>query len=258
MQTSREHGPGKPPARSAARKAIRWAPIAIGAVVLLLGASYKRWIPGGELVGDYVDLVKKKIRILGFRREAASVPEGSVVFLGSSSVGAFPFEVCYPGAPWVNRGVAAEDIPQMIDRLDWSLPVQRPAGIVIFAGQNDLRARAWPPEQVVASLGDATDAVRARFPDVPITLVEMVPMRDTPASSGARLRQLNEGMRLLAEARGFAFVRANRPPITDGHDSLRPEMATPDGRHMNLAGYSLFARWIAEEGGPGTEPLRRP
>lgn len=230
--------------------------MAIAAVVALVTAAYKHWIPGGDAVGDYVDLARSKIRILGFRREAAGVPAGSVVFLGSSSVEAFPLDACYPGAPWLNRGVAAEIVPEMIDRLDASLPVARPAGVVIHAGQNDLRARSLPPDVIAESIGRAADAVRARFPEVPITLVELMPLCDTPESSMRRLDELNEGLRVLALARGFGFVHVNRPPLTDGRDRLLVEMAGPDRKHMHLAGYQIFARAIALEGGAATEPLR--
>lgn len=239
-----------------ALRALRWVAVAIATIVLLAVAAYKHWIPGGDLVGDYVDLARSKMRVLGFRREAASVPPGSVVFLGSSSIEAFPLDASYPGAPWINRGVAAEIVPEMIERLDASLPVARPAGVVIHTGQNDLRARALPPEVIVESIGRAADAVRARFPDVPITLVELMPLCDAPESSIQRLNELNEGLRVLAEARGFGFVRADRPPLTDGRGRLLVEMAGPDRKHMHLAGYQILARWIALEGGAATEPLR--
>lgn len=155
--------PAKPSIGRRILRFLRWVGLAFALLVALLAAAYKGWIPGEDFVGDSIDVAKAKIRALGFRREAASIPAGSVVFLGSSSVATFPFAACYPGAPWVNRGIGGEDVPQLMGRLDASLPVARPAGIVIHAGQNDLRARALPIDSIVESIEHLADAVRARW-----------------------------------------------------------------------------------------------
>lgn len=83
-----------------------------------------------------------------------------------------------------------------------------------------------------------------------------MPLCEVEQGSMARLDQLNLGLRALAERRGFGFVDAARPPLTKERGPLLTEMARPDHRHMHLAGYQIFARRIAEEGGAATEPLR--
>jgi len=246
----------KPTALRRASRVLRWIFLALAVFVVLAGAAYKHWIPGGDLVGDYVDLARNKLRVLGFRREADQIAAGSVVFLGSSTVASFPFDACYPGAPWLNRGVAAETVPELLERLDASLPVARPAGVVILAGHNDLRARARPTDEIVANIERTADKVLSRFPDVPITLVEILPLCDTDEPSRLRLDAVNSGLQRLASRRGFGFVHANRPPLTDGAGSLRVDMAGPDRKHVHAEGAKILGKIIADEGGAATAPLR--
>jgi len=227
-------------------------------LVALAAAAYKNVIPGGPELVDAYEALKNRGRLIAFRREAGSVAPGTVVFLGSSSVAIFPLDVYYPGRPWLNRGLGVESLVDLLERLDASLPVARPAGIVIFGGMNDLRAEAADPAVIVDRMRRVIDAIAARFPGVAMAILEVTPVCTQTEHDRGRLHALNDGLSEVARAKGLAFVRTNRPPLVDGEGRLVPELARPDGKHLGLVGYGVLATWILEDGGAATAPLAPP
>jgi lysophospholipase L1-like esterase len=189
-----------------------------------------------------------------FASEAADVPAGAVVFLGSSTISGFPLAARFPGAPALNRGISGETALGLLGRIDASLPVTRPAGAVLYTGVNDLRHHSIAPPEVVARVGRVLDAIEARFPGVPAAIVEGMPERDDSAETLGRLHALNDGLRSLAEQRRASLVRTNRPPLATAEGRLSPAM-TADGVHLNDEGYKVLARWILEDGGAAARPL---
>ncbi len=239
---------------TAFRRTLKWAVAAGVFGVAALGLAFRGARPGGR-VREWLMEHHNARRIEGFAREAGRIPEGSVVFLGSSTISGFPFARLFPAAPCVNRGVGGDTTSGLLRRLDPSLPVARPSGVVVYSGANDLRVERQDPAEIVATTGLLLDALGARWPGVPVTIVETLPMSDPPPGDPARLRALNDGARALAEARGAVFLRTNRPPLADAEGRLSKDF-TRDGEHLDAAGYEVLARWLAEEGGPATAALR--
>lgn len=242
-------------ARSRLTLAAKWA-AALGAVgAALLGLAWRGLLPGGHRLRQWVNEERHAQRIEGFAREAGSAPAGAVVFLGSSTIELFPLDKSYPGVACLNRGVGGDTTPGLLRRLDASLPVARPAGIVIYSGANDLRVYHDAPGDIVATTGRLLDALDARFPGVPVALVETLPLSDPPPGDPGRLSALNKGLSALAAARGASLVEVNRPPLADAEGRLVREMSV-DGEHLNEAGYAVLSRWVAEGGGAATASLR--
>ncbi len=250
--------PGAGKVKRVAIKLFKWLLVLGAALTLGAALAYKRIIPGGEWLTDTVEALRSQWRCRGYAQEAASIPPGRVVFLGSSSVAAFPMELFYAGAPWLNRGLPTETAEQLIERLERTLPVARPAGVVIWTGMNDLRSDAQPPPVVVERVARVMDMVRARFPDVPVAVVGIPPQCDTQPPGLESLHWVNQKMKEAAEARGMTFVDADRAPLTTAEGQLAPAMAARDRKHLNLAGYGVLAKWIREEGGAAGAALTPP
>jgi lysophospholipase L1-like esterase len=221
----------------------------------LLGLVRRGSIPGTHRLRTWLSDQRHAARIEGFAAEAGRVPEGAVVFLGSSTIEGFPFAKLFPGAPCSNRGVGGDTTLGLLRRLDASLPVARPSGIVIYSGANDLRAFHEAPADIVGAMASVLDAIAARFSGVPVALIGTMPVCDPPPGDAERLRALNEGLRALATARGAAFVGTVRPPLADANGRLERSMSV-DGEHLVTAGYEVLARWLLEDGGKATERLR--
>lgn len=225
-------------------------------VVVVLGGSWLNVMPGGWRVRAAWGSRRADRQIAQFRAEAPTIPAGSVVFLGSSTIEKMPMEKFWPGAPFVKRGVGAENTLGLLDRLDASLPVARPAGVVINAGANDFRADRREPSVVVARTAAVVDAVRAKFPGVPITIVEPIAQCTEEPDLVLQLTYASEGLQLWAKANGFPYVRLNRPPLLTEDGMMRRDLTAGDGKHPNEEAYAIIAKWIAEDGGEATASLR--
>lgn len=226
--------------------------------LLAIGLWWKLRLPGAEQVHDFASEQRRKLRVLSFAREAPDAPAGAVVFLGSSTFYHFPLEEAYPAATCLNRGLGFDSFAKLSARLDASLPVARPSGVVVYAGSNDVRAERLPPSRVLVDAAALLSGIDAHFPGVPIAVVEALPAVVQSPEETAGLAAVNEGLRDLASSRGAAFVRTNRPPLVAAPGQLSAAMALPDGIHLNRAGYAVLARWIAGDGGAATASLRGP
>ncbi|MEZ4301018.1 MAG: GDSL-type esterase/lipase family protein [Polyangiaceae bacterium] len=228
----------------------------LGAVLVLLAAlAYKNVIPGGPELVDTAEVLRNVFRQRAFALEARSAPEGTVVFIGSSSVAAFPLTVYFPGKPVLNRGLTTETARELADRIAETLPSARPAGVVLWTGMNDLRSEAQPPAIVAERIARVLDAIEARHPGVPVAVIELPALCDLPPDSVARLRETNRLLAETAAAKRATLVSLSRPPITTAEGKLSVGLANPDRKHLSFAGYGVLARWLLAEGGPATAPL---
>lgn len=230
--------------------------VVLGALLVLAAAlAYKNVIPGGPWLVDNAELLKNEWRLFTFEREADDVPAGAVVFVGSSSIAAYPLELYFRGAPWVDRGLPVETAKELAERFERTMPVARPAGVVVWTGMNDLRSDDQPPPVVIERVGRVLDMVAARYPDVPVVLLEIPPQCDTKPQYLEQLHGVNAKLAELAKARGMTFLKTDRPPLVTPEGQLSPAMAARDRKHLNLAGYGVLSKWLVEEGGPATAPL---
>ena len=227
-----------------------------GLAAILLAGAWLNVMPGGWRVRALWAQRRAKRQIATFQAEAPKIPAGSVIFLGSSTIEKMPFDKTYPGLPWVNRGVGGEDTVGMLDRLEPSLPVARPAGVVVNGGANDFRAGRRETPVVVARTAAVVDAVRARFPGVPIVIVEPIPQSTEEPDLVLQLTYAAEALEVYARDNHYPYVRTCRPPLITEDGQLRADMTAADGRHPNEAAYRVLAKWIADEGGEATAPLR--
>lgn len=222
-------------------------------------------VPGGwalkALVEDPADRKARlqreasEARLTVFDAENPSVPDGAVVFLGSSTIERFPLERAFPDVATADRGIGNETALECLARLDRSLPPVRPTGVVVYLASLDFRRERQPPPVVVRRVARILDALEARWPGVPIAQIGLLSERDASPGFVERWRRTNAALRAAAEARGIAFVDVDRPPLTAADGSLAADLSA-DPLHLNDAGYRYLADWLVADGGPLGARLR--
>lgn len=238
------------------KKLLRRLAVAVGLLVLA-EALWQGWIPGTKGIHSYASWEMRKVRIWRFVQEGKSAAPGSVVFLGSSTFYRFPFDKLYPGKPCLNRGLGSETIAELLSRIDESLPVARPSGVVIYAGVNDVRADGVPLPLALVAFDALVRATRIHFPDVPIAIVETLSIVDEEERTFVLVKRLNDGLQKIAKAHGATYVPTLRPELVDERGRLKKELSS-DKIHVNEQGFAYLAKWIAEDGGDATAVLRAP
>src|SRR4030043_1053587 len=79
-------------------------------------------------------------------REIKKLPHDAkrVLFMGDSITDFWRLAECFPGKPYVNRGISGQTTPQMLVRLFPDVIELKPAALIIFAGTNDVARNTGP------------------------------------------------------------------------------------------------------------------
>jgi lysophospholipase L1-like esterase len=169
---------------------------------------------------------------------------GGIVFVGSSSFRMWAdLAGAFPGLRVVNRGFGGSTLPEVLHATPRIVLPQRPATVVLYAGDNDLN-EGRTPAQVLADYREFAAMLRASLPDVRIVVVSIKPSAARWALVGA----MREANRLLAAeiARDphARFVDVFTPML--GADGLpRSEFYLEDRLHMTPAGYDVWREALA-------------
>ena len=253
----------KPPAKKPRPRWFRvlWGVVRAGVLIggIAGGALAGAWLnimPGGWRIRSEVWTFQFHRALNRFRAENAKAPPGSVVFLGSSTIEKMPLGKLYPGAPVLNRGLGGTQTVQMLEQLDACLPKERPAGVIVNGGANDLRAGRREPLVVLQRVVAVVDAVRERYPGVPIAILEPIVQSEEDFDLVLQITYGSEVLQGWAEEHHIPYIRVNRPPLVTEDGRARQDMTAADGRHPNEQAFKIIAKWIAEEGGEATAPLR--
>lgn len=173
-------------------------------------------------------------------------PPGAVVFVGSSSIRLWSdLETQFGARPAVIRrglgGSRIDDIARYVDRL---VIRYRPSMVVVYAGDNDI-AEGRSPVSVLASLQVLVARIRETLPSTRITYISIKP---SPRRRQfiPRVQQANELIRaFIANGSGFEYVDVFTPML-DAAGEPRGELFSPDGLHLNAAGYALWRSILAD------------
>jgi lysophospholipase L1-like esterase len=232
--------------------------LAIAGVVLCvaLAAAWHDHLPGGHHLRTLFEplarrdrrayLVHAAERLTRFRRENPAVVDGSILFLGSSTIERLPAARLFPEKPCVNRGIGNQSAADLLAGLNAVLPQSRPAAFVLYTGGIDWRAGA-SKEELDQRVDGILERLERAYPAVPILFVGVLPERGMSAAAVLALRSANARLRDLVRKRGAVFLDVARPPITDESGALAVECSA-DRLHLNAEGYRHLSRWIIEDG----------
>lgn len=194
-------------------------------------------------VGD--DPFAAVVRAFAAEDDAAPPPPGGLVVAGSSTIRrwASAQRVLSPWDP-VQRGLGGARLADLAHHAEALILRHAPAGVVVFAGTNDLA-----DGRSIASVVDAwrclATRLQVRSPGVPLLYVSITP---TPArwAIWASADAVNRQIAALAAAHPSlhfvdttpAFLATGAPPAA--------RLFVEDGLHLSTEGYALFERAVVE------------
>ncbi|HUG10717.1 MAG TPA: GDSL-type esterase/lipase family protein [Opitutaceae bacterium] len=168
-------------------------------------------------------------------------PDGSVLFLGSSSIRLWKtLAADFPGVAVINRGFGGSHIVDAIVHFDDLVLPHRPRLIVFYAGSNDVTS-GKSPEQVAADFREFRSRVAEVLPETRILFIsaQMAParweIREKFAITNAYVAAF------CAADERLVFVDMN-PHVLTPDGAPRTELYSPDMLHMGPEGYALWRR----------------
>lgn len=170
---------------------------------------------------------------------ASPPPENPVLFVGSSSIRAWPdLAGDFPNYPVMNRGIGTSQMSDVLYYFDRVVAVYNPALILVYEGDNDLAA-GKSVDQVYADYVEFLALVEEQLPDADVAFISTKP---SPSRSQylEATRQLNARLEELAlDDSHLWFIDIFTPMLNDSGQP-RPELFASDMLHMNAAGYELW------------------
>ena len=169
---------------------------------------------------------------------AAAVPQGGIVFVGSSSIRLWNLREAFPGLPILNRGFGGSQVIDSVRHADLLVLRHKPRTVVFYAGDNDIAA-GKPPETVAADFQAFVGKVHAALPKTRIAFLAIKPSVQRWALIG-KVREANALIRQqCAGDDRLAFIDIDGPML--GWDEKpRPDLFVADGLHLSPKGYALW------------------
>ena len=174
----------------------------------------------------------------------ATVPRGQIVFLGNSITEGFDLNRYFPQLNTLNRGIAADHLDGVLDRLDNSALALAPSKLVLMMGINDIgdgRDDAYLRQHFFTLLDTLTGAL----PDTDILVHSILPTSPRWANCPPdQIQRMNEYLEILALDMGLVYIDLYTPMVQTDAPFFRREV-TSDGLHLNDQGYALWASILA-------------
>jgi lysophospholipase L1-like esterase len=209
--------------------------------------SLERWRNSRVAVymNDFGELAR--YRDENARLKSPAPGEKRVVFFGDSITDAWPLPECFPGKPYVNRGIGGQTTAQMLVRFRQDVVALQPKVVVILAGTNDIAGNTGPAriEDIEANLASLAELANAH--GVGVVFSSVLPVHNyTPDSqdffaqrSPEKIVELNRWLKAYCAVHGCIYLDYFSA-LVDKNGLLRKELAN-DGLHPNDAGYKVMA-----------------
>ncbi len=145
-----------------------------------------------------------------------------------------------------NFGWGGDTTQNILWRLDnGELDNVNPKIIVLLAGTNNVGNKS-PPSDPDPRIADITkgikailDVCRQKAPDATIVLMGILPRNDNPAVMPT-INKINKNIAKFADGKKIRFLNINKK-MADKKGKLFAGMAVPDGLHLDLKGYQIWA-----------------
>lgn len=172
---------------------------------------------------------------------AAAATRCSIWFVGSSTIHKWQ-TLARDMRPWDahNRGIDGANLPDISTALGNEPSGQKPAAIVLYAGENDI-AHGQTAEQTIAALKTFLAVQKRTLPGIPVLVMGMKPSPTRWTNRPTQLAYNRMAMRIVAADPMLAFVDPGPTLLRDGHPG---PFYVADGIHLNTQGYSRLADMI--------------
>ncbi len=177
-----------------------------------------------------------------FNAELDSLDQVDFVFLGNSITEGFDLGLYFPEYKMANRGIIADHMDGVLERLDNSALSLKPKKLFLMIGINDIGDQR-NDEYLKAMYVTLVDTLLTSLPETDVYLLSLLPTtsrwKNCPP---AQIKRINGFLARLALEKGLTFVNLY-PYFLGNLQYLNPDL-TGDGLHPNQAGYDVMARKI--------------
>ncbi len=182
--------------------------------------------------------------ILKFEKQdqLTSPPKNAILFVGSSSIGAWKVKKFFPKLPVLNRGFGGSQISDVLHYFDRVVVPYKPETIVFYSGDNDISGG----KTTATVIGDVKKFVSLVHEKLPAARVLIIPPK--PSISRWKLwpamQQVGLAEQKLAESDDLVTYIDIAPAMLGADGKPRAELLKDDGLHMTDKGYVIWSDMV--------------
>ena len=171
------------------------------------------------------------------------VPEGAVLFVGSSSIRMWKsLDHDFPTVTAINRGFGGSQFSDLLYYLDRIVTCYNPSKIFIYEGDNDISS-GKKPKEILEHARQVRQQIASELPGVPVFFIAA-----KPSVARWKLRkkyqQLNSLLAIYAsETPNTGFVNVWEPAL-DQNGEVMKDIFLEDNLHMNEKGYAIWQKAV--------------
>ena len=171
-----------------------------------------------------------------------SVPENSIVFVGSSSIRKWETSVYFPDVPIINRGFGGSHISDVNHYVNETVLKYRPKLIVFYAGDNDINY-GKTAERV---LGDYIDFVKSIHSKLPETKIIYIPIKPSLRrwSLWSEMKKANKLIYNYSSKNILLHYIDLASPMLGTNGLPKDVLFVRDSLHLSKEGYDLWSELI--------------
>jgi lysophospholipase L1-like esterase len=182
-----------------------------------------------------------------FRKRDRETPakEGSLLFVGSSSIRMWDLRKSWPEKPTINNGFGGSTLADSIHYFDTLFLPYQPDAIVLYAGDNDI-ANGLTPGQVSADFQTLASLISLAFPEVPVVFIAIKPSQKR-WEMWPDMKKAND--LIAAQCAGkphFHFADIGGLMLEGASGAPEKGWFIEDGLHLSDSGYAKWTSLLKE------------
>ena len=182
---------------------------------------------------------EKDIAAIEAKIQSGESPQGSILFVGSSSIRLWKLKESFPERVTSNHGFGGSQLADSVHFFERIVAPAKPSVIVIYAGDNDL-AQKKTPQIVAADFAQFAAKVKEQLPECRKVIFVAIKPSVKRWALADKIKATNQLIRTNCEKDERLHFLDVWTPMLDANGQPRPELLLEDGLHMNAAGYQIW------------------
>ncbi len=182
---------------------------------------------------------EKEITAIEKRIEVGKSPDGSVLFVGSSSIRLWKLDESFPELKTSNHGFGGSHLSDSVHFFDRIVAPVKPSVIVVYAGDNDIAA-GKTPETVHDDFSRFADLVHQKVPTCRKVIYIAIKPSVKRWALAEQARKSNSLIKATCEKNSNLLFADIWVPMLNAEGMPRPDLLVEDGLHMNADGYRIW------------------
>lgn len=173
-------------------------------------------------------------------RDVKSPPaDGSLLFVGSSSIRMWDLAKSWPDTATINNGFGGSTIADSIAYFETVFPKFEPSAIILYAGDNDIN-KGLTPAEVVADFKTLAEKLTASYPETPVLYVAIKPS-SARWNLWPKMKEANDSIAAFCNETDFFFFADTAAPMLEGREGApADDWFIEDGLHLSAGGYEKW------------------